>query len=91
MQSDFLTCDIIAACLSAACLPFDNQEPYEVGLVGRAAKKRSPLLDPVTWHHDLKNIPARYLCVLDRVFSIRSEDHIDSVTPDSFMYAMSQC
>ena len=38
--------------------------PYEVGLVGRAAKKLSPLLDPVTWHHDLKNIPVRYPCVL---------------------------
>ena len=29
-----------------ACLPFDHQEPYEVGLVDRAAKKLSPLLDP---------------------------------------------
>ena len=85
MQADFLTCDIIAAYLSAACLLFDHQEPYEVGLVVRAAKKRAPLLDPVTWHHDLKNIPVRYPCVLDRVFSIRSEDHIDSVPPDSFM------
>ena len=85
MQAEFLTCDIIAAYLSAACLPFDHQEPYEVGLVGRAAKKRSPLLDLVTWHHDLKNISARYPCVLDRVFSIHSEDYIDFVTPDSFM------
>ena len=62
MQADFLTCDIIAAYLSAASLLFDHQESYEVGLVVRAAKKRSPLLDPVTWHHDLKifllDIPA---------------------------------
>ncbi len=65
--------------------PYDHQEPYGVGIVGRAAKKLSQLLDPVTWHHDLNNIPVRYPSVLDRVFSIRSEDHIDSVTPDSYM------
>ena len=28
-----------------------HQEPYEVGLIGRAAEKLFPLLDPMTWCH----------------------------------------
>ena len=72
------------------CLPLGHEELYEVGLIGLAAEKLSPLLDQVTWHHvsQLYSCSAplvRSLCVLDRVFSIRIEYHIDSVTPDSFM------
>ena len=85
MQADYLTGDIYLLVPRLGCLPFDHQDPYEVVLVDRAAKKLSPLMDPVTRHHVLNNIHVRYIYVLDPVFSIRSEEQIDSVTPDSFM------
>ena len=77
-------------------LPLGYQIPYEVGLIGLSAEKLSPLLDHVTWRHvsQLYSCSAplvRSLCVLDRVFSIRIEDQVDSMTPYSFMKDVSQC
>ena len=58
--------------------------------------KLSPLLDTLTWRdvpelYSCSDPPVRHICVLDRVYSIRIEDHIDYVTPDAFIQDVRQC
>ena len=86
-------CKQVSSLATSSCLSFSFSfrlgvfhsatRNLEVGLIGRAAEKRSPLLDPVTWPHVLElyscSAPTVWsLYVHDRVFSIHIEDHIDS-------------